>query len=141
MRQRPSASVNLNNADQEGLGVQEGRARNRQQPSASERWQDYAFSKPKRQGERSRDPDDPLLAMGRLVKSAWKRVSSSQTRTHPQERPVVGNNRLEECGAPEDGFSEGEEGQQQYSHDNSPIDCVVEERDSGTCGDGHMPKL
>jgi hypothetical protein len=115
-----------------------------QQPSGSERWQDHAFSKPKRQGERPRDPDDPFLAMGRMIKSAWRRVSSSQTQTHPQERPALGNDRLEECGAPEDGFSEGEpeaEGQQQYSHDNSPTDCVVEERDSGTFGDGNMPKL
>jgi hypothetical protein len=143
MRQRQFVSVDLNNTDQEGPRVQEQTQRKGQKghrPAGSERWQDHAFSKAKGRGERPREPDDPFLAMGRLMKSAWRRVSSPQA--SPRGRPALGDDgdRLEQYDAPENGSSEEEPEaarEQQYSHINSQTDCVAEEENSGAFDDGH----
>jgi len=143
MRQRQLVPVNVNNTDQEGPRVQEQTQRKGQKghrPAGSERWQDQAFSKAKGRGDRPREPDDPFLAMGRLMKSAWRRVSSPQT--SPRGRPALGDDgdRLEQCDAPEDGPSEEEPEaarEQRYSHINSQTDYVVEEEDSDAFDDGN----
>lgn len=77
---------NLNNGDrEEGWGGALKRV-----PPSSELCQDEETECPRANTRRARpiDPEDPLLAVGRMVKSAWRRVS--QTRMS-QPTPPNGN--------------------------------------------------
>lgn len=94
MRQRRSALTQLQNLSNgepvqpsvTGVTEAEGskpKPKDRPMPSAGDMWQDQArvYSKAKAQTRKDvpgRDlPEDPLVTMGRLMKSAWRRVSQT----------------------------------------------------------------
>jgi len=94
MRQRRPALENINNGglprerhrdleEEWGGGLRKG-------PPGSEMWPDeemeYPKIKPRSEQQRS-DSEVALLAMGRLVKSAWRRVSQTQMRIPPSSSP------------------------------------------------------
>ena len=134
MRQRQLASVNLNNADQERskerTRSQNPKAQKKCQPPSSEVWQENekAHSKARTRSERPGDLEDPFIVMGRLMRNAWRRVSS------PQMSPggisaLGGNDGGPDCDAPKEIISEEEpemERRPQYNHIKSESTHMIE---------------
>jgi hypothetical protein len=143
VRQRQLASVNLNNADQERskerTRSQNPKAQKKCQPPSSEVWQENekAHSKARTRSERPGDLEDPFIVMGRLMRNAWRRVSS------PQMSPggisaLGGNDGGPDCDAPKEIISEEEpemERRPQYNHIKSESTHMIEGGGLGVFGD------
>jgi len=85
MRQRRLALENLHNDQpREHQDQKEGQGGSlKKSTPSSEIWQEeeMSYPRPKTRSEQPTDSDVTFLAMGRLVKSAWRRVSQTHMRT------------------------------------------------------------
>jgi len=93
MRQRRLAVENFDNNGEGGQPPEWGGA-SKKLPPGSEIWQDEEMEYPrtKARSEQTTDSDLIFLSVGRLVKSAWRRVSQTQLRTSPST-PLNGSAR------------------------------------------------
>lgn len=142
MRQRRAALENASNPDR-GQPQDGERAlqtlRSQIQPTSGALWDDQAKAHAKGKGANSRptDPDDPLVAVGRMVKNAW-RAFSTPSRIPPASSTKASFT-IDDCEESDDEMPEvGEaelERQIWYSQEHTGMSPVAEEENVSPLGD------